>query len=97
MKQLVLLFLLSGCVSIEPILPTASVTINYAVPGLTDYYLLSDRDYQCAQPQVRAEIGLESRSKWSGGIYGETMVSCNSGEPGLNEGGLYLRKKWGGF
>ena len=97
MKHLIMLLLLSGCVSIEPILPTASVAINYAVPGLTDYYLHPDRDYQCEQPQVRAEIGLESQSRYAFGIYGEAMLLCGEGEPGLSEGGLYLRKKWGGF
>ena len=88
--------LLSSCSVVKPI---GSFELNHALEGATDFWQHSDRDYQCDQPQVRVEVGGETRSGWSAGVYHESMLFCGqyNTKPEIYENGLYLKKTWGGW
>ena len=94
-RIVVLLVLLSGC-AVKPI---GSVELGYAFPFSTDYWQHSDRSWQCAQPQVRFEAGVETENKWSMGIYHESMLMCGTfnHKPEIYENGAYIKKSWGGW
>ncbi len=90
-----LLFILSGCA----VKPTASLELNYSFPFSTDYWVHSDRSWQCEAPQIRGELGFETKNKLSFGLYHESFILCGSynKKPEIFENGLYLKKQWGGW
>ena len=90
------LILLSGCSTVKPV---ASMELNYAFPFSTDYWQHSDRSWQCEQPQIRLELGGETRNRTSFGVYHESMVLCGSvnKKPEIFENGIYLKKSFGGW
>ena len=87
--------ILSGCA----VKPTASVQLNYAFPFSSDYWIHSDRSWQCEQPQFRGEVGLETKGGWEAGVYHESMVLCGTlnTKPEIFENGVYVKKSWGGW
>ena len=94
-----ILFSMIATCGYETIKPQASIEINYALPFATDYWQHSDRSWQCEQPQVRFEAGVETKNRWSMGIYHESMILCGSinHKPEIYENGAYVKKTWGGF
>ena len=80
-------------------MPVASIELNYAFPFSTDYWQNSDRPWQCEQPQIRFEVGLETKNKLSFGVYHESMLLCGSfnHKPEIFENAAYIKKPWGGW
>lgn len=88
--------LLMGCTTLKPV---GSIEIGYAFPFSTDYWQHSDRSWQCEQPQLRGEIGLETKNKFGFGFYHESMILCGTfnTKPEIFENGFYVKKRWGGW
>lgn len=87
---------LTGCASLKP---TASVEMAYAFPFSSDYWVHQDRSWTCEPPQVRFEVGAETKNQWQAGVYHESFLLCgtHNTKPEIFENGLYFRKAFGGW
>ncbi len=87
---------LMGCANLKP---TASVEMAYAFPFSSDYWVHQDRSWTCEPPQVRFEVGAETKNQWQGGFYHESFLLCGTlnAKPEIFENGIYLRKAFGGL
>ena len=87
--------ILSGCA----VKPVASVQANYAFPFSRDYWVDSERSWQCEQPQFRGEVGLQTKKGFEAGLYHESMILCGTWneKPEIFENGVYVKKSWGGW
>lgn len=89
----VLLF--SGCASGTYV----EMAVGYRLDDLSDWYLQSERGWQCSQPWVfDAEVGHEFANNVRLGLYHESQIVCGSfnHKPELYSAKIRLSKKWGG-
>jgi len=91
------LVLLSGCAAA----PYAELGIGYQIDSQTDYWLQTDRDWQCSkQPQFHAEVGLEFDDGWTLGYHHQSWLMCGSprgnNDPEVYTDDIRLTKKFGG-
>jgi len=88
--------LLSGCASS----PYAEIGIGYQLNGHTDYWLQTDRDWQCSkQPQFHGEVGLEFDGGWTVGYHHQSWWRCGgpfNNRPEVFTDDIRITKKWGG-
>jgi len=77
----------------------AEMELRYALPFSTDHWQHSDRSWQCEQPQIGLQVGLEWPNGFSAGLYHESMLLCGTfnSKPEIYENGITLKKKWGGY
>lgn len=94
MRFLVLL-LLAGCAS-----PYATIGVAYQIDDQTDYWLQTDRDWQCGkQPQAHIEVGLEFDHQLTVGLHHQSWLMCGgpfNHRPEVYQNDIRIMKKWGG-
>ncbi len=77
----------------------AEMELRYALPFSTDYWQHSNRSYQCEQPQIVLDVGVEWPNGYALGLYHESMLLCGTfnSRPEIYENGITVKKKWGGY
>lgn len=73
--------------------------VGYRVDELSDWYLRSERGWQCSEPWIfDAEFGYEFDNNVRLGIYHESQLFCGmfNHKPELYSAKVRLSKKWGG-
>ena len=92
----IVLFLI-GCASVEPY---AEIGIGYQINKNTDWYLETQRDWQCSwQPQTHIEVGVETKSNWKIGYHHQSWLACGgpfNDHPELYQEQIKIIKKFGG-
>lgn len=97
MRFIIIAVILSGCSSLNPY---AEIGLNYQIDSETDYWVQTDRPWQCDRnPKFDGEVGVETRNNWSLGLHHESWVLCGTGvnrHPEVYSNDIRLSKKWGG-
>lgn len=87
--------LLTGCAAS----PYAEVGVGYQLDNYTDYWLQTERDFQCSSgPQAHFEVGME-KNNWKLGIHHQSWWLCGgpfNDKPEIYQNDIRLTKKWGG-
>lgn len=93
------ILLLSACSSAPGLY--AEVGIGYQLDSRTDYWLQTDRDWQCKkQPQFHGEVGYEFPHDLRLGYHHQSWWRCGgpfNERPEIYTDDLRLTKKWGGL
>ena len=94
---IVCLLFISGCAAT----PYAEMSLGYQIDGMTDYYLQTDRDWQCNKNvQFNGELGLEFDNNWKVGYHHQSWLMCggpsNNNHPETYTDDIRITKKWGG-
>jgi hypothetical protein len=89
------LLLLGGCSAA----PYAELGLGYQVDAQTDYWVQTDREWQCSkQPQFHGELGLEFNNNWKIGYHHQSWVLCggHNDTPEVYMDDIRITKKFGG-
>ena len=94
-----ILLLLVGCAGAKPY---AEIGIGYQLDKHTDYWLQTDRSWQCSdQPEFIGELGLETPKNWAIALEHESWVRCGGpfgdGKPEIDSNRIKITKKFGGY
>ena len=85
---------ISGCAT-----PYAEVGVAYPLDKYTDYWVQTDRTWQCSNgPQAHFEVGVE-KNDWQLGIHHQSWWGCGgpfNNRPEVYENDIRITKKWGG-
>ncbi len=98
MRSLVLavLLVLGGCGST----PYGELSLGYQLDSQTDYWLQTDRTWQCAKNiQFNGEIGLEFDHGWQVGLHHQSWLMCGdpfNDRPEVWQDDIKVTKKFGG-
>ena len=78
--------------------PYADVGIVYAFPFSSDYWVHSDRSWQCEQPEFLGEFGLVSDTGFHVAFHHYSMVMCGTwnDKPEIYNNGLKFGWRFGG-
>ncbi len=90
-----IIFILVGCASKPKLYGEAALTYSLHA----DYWLESEREWQCDPPGFDAEVGLEWDNGAACAIYHRSFLRCGgfNDRPETWDNGIRCRKKWGGF
>lgn len=92
-----LLIALTGCASVEPY---ATVGLGYQIEGQTDYWLKTDRSWQCDHnPKAIIEAGVELPNNWKIAYNHQSWVRCGrpfNRRPEVYQDDIRILKTWGG-
>jgi len=94
MKYLWILFLLVGCSHVKPY---GELGLSFQFDEYSDWYLQTDRTWQCDNPKFDLEVGIELHHGWQIGLHHESWLLCDSGDPETYSNDLRINKKWGGW
>lgn len=98
MWKLVLILFLLGCASAPE--PYLEVGIGYQIDAQTDYWLQTDRSWQCSrQPQAHFELGAEFDHDLKIGYHHQSWWRCGgigNDRPEVYTDDIRITKKWGG-
>lgn len=99
MKKVLLCILAMGVAGCGTAAPYASVGVGYQVDQNSDWYVRTERDWQCDNPQAHFEVGLEFDHQVTVFYHHQSWYRC--GGPFNNKPELYvdhigIEKKWGG-
>lgn len=96
LKIVLLSVFLTGCADVKPYI---EIGLSTEISRSTDYWIHSDRSWQCEPPQFDGEIGLEHKSGISLGLHHESMVLCGSWnhKPEIYGNSIRLSGRWGGY
>lgn len=99
MRKTILIALLgiSGCAA----QPYAKLAVGYQIDSQSDWYVRTDRDWQCSRNlPFQGELGFEWSTGWSAFYEHQSWVFCGgpfaSGHPELYRDALWVGKKFGG-
>ncbi len=96
-KSLILVaFLLSSCAHVKPY---AEVGIAYQFDKYSDYISQTERSWNCNNPQLDVEVGIETRSHWQLGVHHTSWVNCGSfnNKPETYSNDIRINKKFWGW
>ena len=88
--------LVVGCAGTEPYI---QVGLGVPLDGHTDYWLQTDREWQCSKgPQAHIEMGLETPNNFKIGLNHQSWWLCGSvnDRPEVYSNQIVLSKTWGG-
>ena len=93
----VCLILLTGCG--KNLKPYADIGVVYAFPFSSDYWIHSDRSWQCEQPEFVGEFGMESDTGFHFGFHHYSMVMCGTwnDKPEIYNNGFKMGWRFGGY
>jgi len=96
---LAMVVFLPACSSVKPY---AEIGLGYQIDRNTDYWLETDRSWQCSkQPQFHGELGIELKHDWKIGYHHQSWLMCGKpfggGQPEVYADDIRITKKWGGM
>lgn len=94
-KRLLVLLALQGCAAS----PYVEVGVAHQIDSLSDWFVQTDRPWQCHNPQFHGELGLEWDSKVKLAYHHQSWFGCGgplNGRPEIFTDDIRLTKKWGG-
>ena len=87
---------MSGCASS----PYAEIGLGYQIDGMSDYWLQTERPWQCSNLQFHGEVGLEFDSGWTVGYHHQSWLRCGkplgNNKPEVYTDDIRVMKKFGG-
>jgi len=93
-----ILWVLGACASNPS--PYMKIGMAYNVDDQSDWYLRSDRDWECSNKEnFHAEIGLEFDHQITVGYHHQSHLTCGgpfNNHPELYQDEIIIEKKWGG-